>query len=64
MDHHLTLFLYIILFIHSTIGYGFIFSRIANKEMLSINIGYIGIIGFFLIIFPHCLLPLLKVQYI
>ena len=47
MDHHLTLFLYIILFIHSTIGYGFIFSRIANKEMLSINIGYIGIIGFF-----------------
>ena len=47
MDHHLTLFLYIILFIHSTIGYGFIFSRISNKEMLSINIGYIGIIGFF-----------------
>ena len=49
MEQHLTLFLYTILFIHSTIGYGFIFSKIVNKEILSYNIGYIGIIGFFFV---------------
>ena len=49
MHYHLTLFLYVILFIHSIIGYGIIFSTIANKELLSKNIGYLGIIGFFFI---------------
>ena len=49
MHYHLILFLYSILFIHSIIGYGIIFSKIANKELLSENIGYIGIIGFFFI---------------
>ena len=49
MHYHLILFLYSILFIHSIIGYGIIFSTIANKELLSENIGYIGIIGFFFI---------------
>ena len=47
MDYHLTLFLYILLFFHSILGYGFIFSKIANNELLYKNIGYIGIIGFF-----------------
>ncbi len=37
------------LFIHSIIGYGIIFLKITNKEMLSLNIGYIGITGFFFI---------------
>ena len=49
MEHHLTLFLYIVIFVHSIIGYGFIFTNIINKKMLSINIGYSGIIGFFFI---------------
>ena len=49
MHYHLILFLYSILFIHSIIGYGFIFSRITNKDLLHENIGYIGIIGFFFI---------------
>ena len=49
MEYHLTLLLYVILFIHSILGYGMIFSKITNKELLSQNIGYIGIIGFFFI---------------
>ncbi len=49
MDYHLTLLLYVILFIHSILGYGMIFSKITNRELLSQNIGYIGIIGFFFI---------------
>ena len=49
MLDHLFFCTYIILFIHSTIGYGFIFARIVNKEFFHFNIGYIGIIGFFLI---------------
>ena len=49
MDYHLTLFLYIFLFIHSIIGYGIFFSRIVDNSLLSKNIGYIGIVGFFFI---------------
>jgi hypothetical protein len=49
MHYHLILFLYSILFIHSIIGYGIIFSKMTNKEILSKNIGYIGIVGFFFI---------------
>jgi len=49
MYYHLILFLYSILFIHSIIGYGIIFSKMTNKEILSKNIGYIGIVGFFFI---------------
>ena len=49
MEFHITLFLYVIFFLISIIGYGAIFSKIVNIELLSLNIGYIGIIGFFLI---------------
>lgn len=49
MDYHLTLLFYILLFIQSILGYGIIFSKIVNKELLQLNIGYIGIIGFFFI---------------
>ena len=62
MDYHLTLFIYVILFIYSIIGYGILFSKVANRKLLKLNIGYIGIIGFFFIslisifssfFFPH-----------
>ena len=49
MDYHLTLILYVILFICSIIGYGILFSKVVNRELLKLNIGYIGIIGFFFI---------------
>jgi len=38
---------YIFIFIFSTIGYGEIFSRLINKDLLEKNIGYQGLIGFF-----------------
>ena len=47
MQYHLILFLYSILFIHSIIGYGIIFCSVTNKDLLSKNIGYIGLFGFF-----------------
>ena len=49
MDSHLIFLTYIILFIHSTIGYGFIFSKFVDSEIHQNNLGYIGIIGFFFI---------------
>ena len=45
-DHFIFVF-YIYLFILSTIGYGFIFSKFINKELFQLNIGYQGIVGFF-----------------
>ena len=50
MEFHITLFLYVIFFLISIIGYGAIFSKIVNIELLSLNIGYIGIIGFLIMI--------------
>ena len=47
MIEHITLIIYSIIFLFSNIGYGFLFSKIINKEYLSLNIGYQGIIGFF-----------------
>ncbi len=47
MIDHITLIIFIIIFLFSNIGYGFIFSRVINKEYLSLNIGYQGLIGFF-----------------
>jgi len=44
---HITLIIYSLIFLFSNIGYGFLFSKIINKEYLSLNIGYQGIIGFF-----------------
>ena len=49
MPDHIIFIFYIKLFIFSTIGYGFIFSRFINKELFVLNIGYQGIIGFFFI---------------
>ncbi len=45
-DHFIFVF-YIYLFIFSTVGYGFLFSNLINKELIQLNLGYQGIIGFF-----------------
>ena len=47
MIEHFFFLFYIFLFIFSTIGHGEIFARIFNRELLSFNIGYKGLIGFF-----------------
>ena len=49
IENHIIYFLYTILFIHSIIGYGYIFSKNICKELLETNIGYIGLTGFFFI---------------
>ena len=49
IENHIIFFLYTIIFIQSTIGYGYIFSKIIGKEVLQNNIGYIGLFGFFFI---------------
>ena len=47
MIDHITLIIYSLIFLFSNIGYGFLFSKVINKEYLILNIGYQGIIGFF-----------------
>ena len=47
MIEHLFFITYIYVFLISTIGYGTLFSRIFFNRFLQINIGYLGIIGFF-----------------
>ena len=47
MTEHIIFLTYIFIFIFSTIGYGEIFSRLINKDLLEKNIGYQGLIGFF-----------------
>ena len=49
MIEHLTFISYIIVFLLSTIGYGFIFSNTIYKDFYNYNIGWHGIIGFFTI---------------
>ena len=51
MIEHLIFSSYILVFILSSIGYGFLFSKIFDKEFLKLNLGYIGIIGIFFSIF-------------
>tara|TARA_Y100000590_G_C15729987_1_gene1016622 strand:+ start:451 stop:2157 length:1707 start_codon:yes stop_codon:yes gene_type:complete len=47
VPEHIIFISYIILFIISTIGHGEIFSRIIYRDLIKLNIGYLGIIGFF-----------------
>ena len=47
MLNHTIFSFYTIFFLFSTIGYGYLFSRIAFKDLLKLNIGYQGLIGFF-----------------
>tara|TARA_Y100000768_G_scaffold387842_1_gene380565 strand:+ start:750 stop:2441 length:1692 start_codon:yes stop_codon:yes gene_type:complete len=46
IDHIFYLF-FIVFFLLSTLGYGYLFSNIFYKNFVKLNIGYIGIIGFF-----------------
>ncbi|MGL3827282.1 hypothetical protein [Candidatus Pelagibacter communis] len=47
MAEHIIFLSYILIFIISIIGHGEIFSRIIYKDLLELNVGYLGIIGFF-----------------
>ena len=49
MIEHFIFISFLIIFIFSTIGYGFLFSRLAFKDFTVLNYGYQGIIGFFIL---------------
>jgi len=44
---HLIFTLYILTFLFSTIGYGFVLSKIVDKNLLRFNLGWQGLLGFF-----------------
>ncbi|OUU27094.1 MAG: hypothetical protein CBB97_06575 [Candidatus Endolissoclinum sp. TMED37] len=48
MAEHLFFSSYLLLYVTSVFGYGFIFSNVFEKDFLKLNLGYIGIIGIFL----------------
>jgi len=48
MFNHFIFISYLIIFLISTIGYGYLFSRIFFKDFQTLDFGYQGIIGFFL----------------
>ena len=47
MLEHTVFVLYILIIFVSTIGYGYLFSKIIYNDFASLNFGYLGIIGFF-----------------
>ena len=47
MIEHIIFLFYLIFFLFSNIGYGYLFSRIFYKDFISLNLGYLGLIGFF-----------------
>ena len=49
MLNHFIFISYLITFLVSTIGYGYLFSRIFFKDFQTLNFGYQGILGFFFI---------------
>ena len=49
MFNHFIFISYLIIFLISTIGYGYLFSRIFFKDFQTLDFGYQGIIGFFFI---------------
>ncbi|MDC1033563.1 hypothetical protein OAQ48_05320 [Candidatus Pelagibacter sp.] len=51
MIEHLVFISYLIIFISSTIGYGFIFSKILKNDFVELNLGYQGLLGFFFLSF-------------
>ena len=50
MIDHIIFLIYILIIISSTIGYGFIFSKLINEEYLKLNIGYQGLFGFLFLV--------------
>ena len=49
MIDHLIFLFYIYFFLFSSIGYGIKFSNIISKNLVNLNLGWYGLIGFFLI---------------
>ena len=49
MIDHLIFLFYIYFFLFSSIGYGIKFSNIISKNLINLNLGWYGVIGFFLI---------------
>ena len=47
MLEHIVFVFYISIIFLSTIGYGYLFSKIIYNDFASLNFGYLGIIGFF-----------------
>ena len=62
MTNHLIFIFYLLIFLISTIGFGYLFSSFFFKDFRTLNFGYQGILGFFTIclisiftsfFFPH-----------
>ena len=51
MLNHIIFVAYLIIFLLSNIGYGYLFASFFDKDLKSLNYGYLGILGFFFIIF-------------
>ena len=60
MIEHFIFISFLIIFIFSTIGYGFLFSRLVFKDFTVLNYGYQGIIGFFIL----CLISIITSYFI
>ena len=43
--NYFLLYFFTLLIVFSTIGYGFLLSRIVNKDLIKFNLGYIGLLG-------------------
>ncbi len=59
---HTIFIFYLLIFLLSTIGYGYLFANIIFKDLKTLNFGYLGVLGFFAIVlisitssflFPH-----------
>ena len=49
MFNHIIFVTYLVVFLISTIGHGYLFASIFYKDFKYLNFGYLGIIGFFAI---------------
>ena len=49
MIDHLIFLFYLYIFLFSTLGYGLQFSKLINNNLIDLNLGWYGLIGFFLI---------------
>jgi len=63
--NYVLLYSFLLIFTFSIIGYGFLISKITNKELLSYNLGYQGLLGiFFLTIISYTTIFFVKHNYI
>ena len=63
--NYILLYSFVLILSFSIIGYGFLLSRIVNKELLSYNLGYQGLLGiFFLTIISYTTIFFVKHGYI